>query len=176
MNMAARASVRDCVFEHEADDLRRLLFGFPQRRQGYFGRFCRAWQPFLSVCIVKAQNVVLMTPLIELLCDWLQGLANTLWAFAKLGKPVPLFCGAAAAEVMRRLSAFSLRDLSQILWAFAKLEHRGSAAAVSIMADHTAAILRDDGEAPAPCPEHALWRCLQTLATGRLDDMLCPAV
>ena len=69
-----------------------------------------------------------------------------LWAFAKLGKPVPRFCSAAAAEVVRRMSAFSLRDLSQILWAFAKLEHRGSAAAVTAMADHTAAVLRDDGE------------------------------
>ena len=70
-----------------------------------------------------------------------------LWAFAKLGKPVPRFCSAVAAEVVRRMSSFSLRDLSQILWAFAKLEHRSSAAAVTAMADHTAAILREDGGA-----------------------------
>ena len=86
----------------------------------------------------------------------LQGLANTLWAFAKLGEPAPRFCGAAAAEVVRRLGAFSLRDLSQILWALAKLEHWGSASAVSAMADHTAAILRDEGEAAACCPKSSV--------------------
>lgn len=114
--------------------------------------------------------------LVELLSVPLQGLANMLWAFAKLGKPVPRLCSAAGAEVTRRLSAFSLRDLSQILWAFAKLEHRGSPAAVTIMADHTAAILRDDGEAAALCLECLLWRCLQTLDERQGADMLCPAV
>ena len=98
-----------------------------------------------SVC--QVEHAVSPSPLILLPRGVLQGLANMLWAFAKLGKPVPRFCSAAAVEVVRRMSAFSLRDLSQILWAFAKLEHRGSAAAVSAMAEHTAAILRADGEA-----------------------------
>ena len=88
-----------------------------------------------------------------------QGLANTLWAFAKLEQPAPRFCSAAAAEVARRLASFSLRDLSQILWAFAKLEHRHSPAAVSLIADHTAATLAAEGGflLSAPC----LYCCAQ---------------
>lgn len=83
----------------------------------------------------------------------IQGLANTLWAFAKLEQPAPRFCRAAAAEVGRRLASFSLRDLSQILWSFAKLEYRHSPAAVSLIADHTAGILAAEGgfSLPAPC-------------------------
>ena len=83
----------------------------------------------------------------------IQGLANTLWAFAKLEQPAPRFCRAAAAELGRRLGSFSLRDLSQILWAFAKLEHRQSAAVVSLIADHTAAVLTAEGGflLPSPC-------------------------
>ncbi len=72
-----------------------------------------------------------------------------LWAFAKLEKRVPRFCEAVASEVVRRLSSFGLRDLSQILWALAKLEHRRSSAAVSAIADRSAAILKAEGEAGA---------------------------
>ena len=81
-----------------------------------------------------------------------QGVANTLWAFAKLEQPAPRFCRAAAAEVAQRLASFSLRDLSQILWSFAKLEHRHSPAAVSLIADHTAAILTAEGGFLQPGP------------------------
>jgi len=69
-----------------------------------------------------------------------------LWAFAKLEKRVPHFCEAAASKVVRRLSNFGLRDLSQILWALAKLEHRRSSAAVSAIANHSAAILKAEGD------------------------------
>ena len=74
-----------------------------------------------------------------------QGLANTLWAFAKLKQPAPRLCEAAAAEILRRLSDFSLRDLSQILWAFAKMGHKGSPKAVAAMANHTAAVMKAKG-------------------------------
>ena len=74
-----------------------------------------------------------------------QGLANTLWAFAKLKQPAPRLCEAAAAEILRRLSDFSLRDLSQILWAFAKMGHKGSPKAVAAMAEHTAAVVKAKG-------------------------------
>ena len=92
-----------------------------------------------------------------------QGLANTLWAFAKLEQPAPRFCRAAAAEVARRLASFSLRDLSQILWSFAKLEHRHTPAAVSLIAAHTAATLTAEGgfQLPAWCPCCCSACCLQ---------------
>lgn len=93
----------------------------------------------------------------------MQGLANMLWAFAKLEQPAPALCEAAASEVVRRLHSFSLRDLSQILWAFAKLEHRRSPQAVSAIADHTAAILREEGSNPVTSLAQLVLRigCLQ---------------
>lgn len=81
----------------------------------------------------------------------MQGLANTLWAFAKLRQPAPRLCEAAAAEVLRRRSDFSAHDLSQMLWAFAKMGHKESPEAVSAMAEHTAAIMKAKGATAALC-------------------------
>jgi hypothetical protein len=68
-----------------------------------------------------------------------------LWAFAKLEQPVPLFMERAGQEVVRRLSSFNARDLSEVVWAYARQRHMDSAAIAHAVASRAEHILQTGG-------------------------------
>ena len=51
-----------------------------------------------------------------------QSLANTAWAFAKLGHLDEELFGALALEVQLRVSKFNSQELTNTAWAFATLD------------------------------------------------------
>jgi hypothetical protein len=52
-----------------------------------------------------------------------QGLANTVWAFAKVGHLDGMLFGAFAKAIEQRLGEFNAQDLANTAWAFAKACH-----------------------------------------------------
>jgi hypothetical protein len=60
----------------------------------------------------------------QLMKKWLQGLANTAWACARLGVHTGDLLDAIATESASRLDTFTTQGVSNLCWAFAKLGHR----------------------------------------------------
>ncbi|KAJ1450646.1 hypothetical protein M885DRAFT_42822 [Pelagophyceae sp. CCMP2097] len=64
-----------------------------------------------------------------------QELANTVWAFAKVGSKSPALFDAVSAESVRQIGAFKAQELANTVWAFAKSGYEAAALFEAVAAE-----------------------------------------
>lgn len=93
----------------------------------------------------------------------MQGLAQTVWSYGKLGVPAPHLLKAAVKAATTPNSGWKMRDLVDMLWGCARLNHTEPPEAFAALSTQLCIMLKDAGEdtIPAgPCHQGCLyfWR------------------
>lgn len=77
-----------------------------------------------------------------------KGLSNILWAYARLEAAAPDLAAAAGREVPARIAELKPRDMAELVWAFAKMQHTSSPGAVEAMARRMVGVFAARGARP----------------------------
>ena len=92
--------------------------------------------------IVDSKNVC------SLMKAYMQGLAQTVWSYGKLGQPAPrlMTLAVAAAAAASGDGLWNMRDIVDLLWGCARLGHMQPFEAFQTLSDQICAILNASGD------------------------------